>query len=185
MLETVVGLFWRHGYTGTSMADIEAATGLKRTSLYNYFGSKDDLIAAALAMYVKLVSERVTDPLLNGSAGLDDLDAFFSHLGAMATAPGSPDGCLVLSYIEELASIERFVDTPREHVERFNASLTGALDRAAALGEIPASSVERRARLLEAAVIGINVTQPAFEGDDATRAAIEAIREEIKDWRQG
>ena len=43
--------FWQHGYEGTSMADLVAATGLASARLYAAFGSKEDLFREAVARY--------------------------------------------------------------------------------------------------------------------------------------
>jgi len=42
-------LFGDHGVTGTTMAQIAAAAGLQQSSLYYYFRSKEDVLAAILA----------------------------------------------------------------------------------------------------------------------------------------
>ena len=44
-------LFWLHGYAGTSISDLEAATGLARTSLYQAFGDKQQLFKRVLGHY--------------------------------------------------------------------------------------------------------------------------------------
>ena len=42
-------VFREHGFEGTSLSVITAATGLGKGSLYNYFpGGKDEMAAAAL-----------------------------------------------------------------------------------------------------------------------------------------
>jgi TetR/AcrR family transcriptional regulator, transcriptional repressor for nem operon len=40
-------LFWEQGYERTSIADLEARTGLNRSSLYQEFGSKRQLFESA------------------------------------------------------------------------------------------------------------------------------------------
>ena len=47
-LDGAMRLFWRVGYEAASLPDLEAATGLARSSLYNAFGSKRDLYLKAL-----------------------------------------------------------------------------------------------------------------------------------------
>lgn len=45
-------VFWEHGYDGTSIPDLEDATGIRRSSLYNTFGSKRGLFDAAVQSYL-------------------------------------------------------------------------------------------------------------------------------------
>jgi AcrR family transcriptional regulator len=46
--------FWRGGFSGTSLDDLSAATGMNRPSLYGAFGDKRDLYLAALDRYVEI-----------------------------------------------------------------------------------------------------------------------------------
>lgn len=53
-------VFWARGFEATSLPDLEAATGLGRSSLYQAFGSKRGLFDAAVASYL----DEVVHPLL-------------------------------------------------------------------------------------------------------------------------
>ena len=52
VLRRVRGAFWKHGYAGTSMDQLSAATGLHKPSLYGAFGDKKALYLAALDDYL-------------------------------------------------------------------------------------------------------------------------------------
>src|SRR6266550_287247 len=41
-------LFFREGYAGTSMSQLAAALGGSKTTLYNYFQAKEDLLLAVV-----------------------------------------------------------------------------------------------------------------------------------------
>ena len=41
MLAGALEVFWRKGFTGTSMIDLAEATGIQRGSLYNAYGDKE------------------------------------------------------------------------------------------------------------------------------------------------
>jgi TetR/AcrR family transcriptional repressor of nem operon len=49
--EALKNIFWERGYEGTSLQDIEAATGQKKQSLYRLFGDKRQMYLAALRCY--------------------------------------------------------------------------------------------------------------------------------------
>ncbi|AWB02837.1 TetR/AcrR family transcriptional regulator [Vibrio harveyi] len=51
VISQVTGLFWKNGYSATSIQHISKATGLKPGSLYNEFGSKEGLFRLALENY--------------------------------------------------------------------------------------------------------------------------------------
>lgn len=50
-LDRAVELFWRNGYDGTSIADLTAALGVTRASLYAAFGSKEQLFRRVMDRY--------------------------------------------------------------------------------------------------------------------------------------
>jgi AcrR family transcriptional regulator len=52
-LRSAAGAFWKTGYSGTSLDDIEAATGMNRPSLRAAFGGKHDIYMRALEGYWK------------------------------------------------------------------------------------------------------------------------------------
>ncbi|MYR08634.1 TetR family transcriptional regulator [Gordonia sp. SID5947] len=52
ILDAAAELFTRHGYTGTSTRMIADAVGVRQASLYHYFKTKDDILAALLATTV-------------------------------------------------------------------------------------------------------------------------------------
>lgn len=48
LLEVAVREFLRRGYDGTSMAELAAAAGLSKSSLYHHFPSKEEILGRAL-----------------------------------------------------------------------------------------------------------------------------------------
>ena len=58
-------VFWRFGYESTSIPELEQATGLRRSSLYNSFGSKRGLYDAAVQNYLDEVVRPRLQPLVH------------------------------------------------------------------------------------------------------------------------
>lgn len=50
-LRAITEVFWKRGYSGTSLDDLSAAAGMNRPSLYAAFGDKRELYLAALDRY--------------------------------------------------------------------------------------------------------------------------------------
>jgi TetR/AcrR family transcriptional regulator, transcriptional repressor for nem operon len=50
-LARIMDVFWGKGFEGTSMSDLETATGLRKGSLYAAFGDKRAMYLKALALY--------------------------------------------------------------------------------------------------------------------------------------
>ncbi|RLV55784.1 TetR/AcrR family transcriptional regulator [Aeromicrobium phragmitis] len=60
VLRAAAGEFRVHGFAGTSTEQLCEAAGVRRSSLYNAFISKDELFVRALEHYVAAVRERQT-----------------------------------------------------------------------------------------------------------------------------
>jgi TetR/AcrR family transcriptional repressor of nem operon len=173
-------LFWRKGYAGTSVPDISAATGLSASSIYNAFGSKQDLFVAVLDDYLEGPMGYMLGPLEHGEDGLADLESFFRRLESN-TAEGFPPGCLAVNTIAEFGREPRAVG---RRTARYRAtlrrSLEAALRRAAQRGEISKRHIPERVEALTAMVISLNLllaaAAPAAETRGLTRAALSIAR---------
>ncbi|WP_169736773.1 TetR/AcrR family transcriptional regulator [Pseudonocardia spinosispora] len=177
VLDTVMRMFWRHGYTAVSMPDVCAATGLSTSSLYNSFGTKLDLFVAALARYHDTVLEAfMLGPMARGEQGLDDVEAFLDRLGSTLDATVAR-GCLAVNTIAE------FRDPPpsvAEHTARYRQllrmSLRAALGRAAELGQIPPDSVDARTEALVPMVLAYNLLTAAQAPTQERRELLSTAR---------
>ncbi|MBA4783519.1 MAG: TetR/AcrR family transcriptional regulator [Rhizobiales bacterium] len=91
------GVFLRRGYSATSLDDISAATGLKRSSLYATFGDKQSLYLQALDSYLRDLSEGLDGAFSAEGSLRDKLLRFFD--GALESYFRSErgEGCLVLA----------------------------------------------------------------------------------------
>ncbi|ASN38212.1 MAG: helix-turn-helix domain-containing protein [Paeniglutamicibacter terrestris] len=94
------GTFWEKGFDATSIADLEAATGLGRSSIYHGFGSKRGLFDAVIQDYM----DRVLRPrlgLLSDPAHRADATSWYlsslSSAVAQAAAQSKNRGCLLLN----------------------------------------------------------------------------------------
>ncbi|TWB65957.1 TetR family transcriptional regulator [Nitrospirillum amazonense] len=52
VLDRAVPVFWRRGYAGTNVQELERATGVNKSGLYTEFEGKEDLFLAALQRYL-------------------------------------------------------------------------------------------------------------------------------------
>src|ERR1700759_4433398 len=94
MVESAVWLFRRQGYAATGLAEILAASGAPKGSLYHYFpGGKAEIGAAA----VRRAGERVTATLTHlasSSSGAGELLArYLVLLAGWMRMSGFRDGC--------------------------------------------------------------------------------------------
>ncbi|KGA97987.1 hypothetical protein AJ85_10700 [Alkalihalobacillus alcalophilus ATCC 27647 = CGMCC 1.3604] len=61
--ESALALFAKHGYEGTSLAQIAESVGIKKQSIYSHFKSKDDLFLQLLNETFEIELIRVTNYL--------------------------------------------------------------------------------------------------------------------------
>ncbi|MGF6641588.1 TetR/AcrR family transcriptional regulator [Paraburkholderia sp. MM6662-R1] len=80
ILSSARALFARNGYPATSMEAIAAAANLSATTLYNYFGTKGQILLAMIARSdaEMMASEQPAPSIGDGSA--DHISAFLSRL---------------------------------------------------------------------------------------------------------
>ena len=158
-LEQIMRAFWERGYEATSIDDLEAATGLKRGSLYHAFGDKAGMYKAALARYRECVDEPIR-------AVLDDPDPrraisrfLEAHLAALADR-GRPPGCLTTNACLEADRTP--VGAGRDSLLAAETALCDALRRAQAAGTIaPGRDLRALARFFVGVVRGAAVVHRA------------------------
>lgn len=133
-------VFWRKGYDGTSVQDLEAATGLGRGSLYNAFGGKESLFLTILVRY----GERFGAPPLRHLAEEDVREGLRRTLDAQVerlTQPGIPRGCLIVNTALAEDGSDRIGDRVTGAVRGMEVAFAAAFDRARAAGQIAESDV--------------------------------------------
>jgi TetR/AcrR family transcriptional regulator, transcriptional repressor for nem operon len=127
IIETARELFFEQGYAQTGIAQILKASGVNSGSLYHFFPSKEDLLAAVLEKYKALLEprvlapafERISDPIERVFAVLD---GYRRLLKATDFVLGCPIGNLALEISNSHPQVRRLV------VENFDA-WTGAVSR--------------------------------------------------------
>lgn len=105
-LDRALTIFWRTGYTGTSINDLLTATGLSRASLYATFGDKEQLFLACLHRYVHTVGD-ASQAALNqpGSDIRAQVQAGFDAVLDRMADPTLPAGCLLAQTAAEAGAL--------------------------------------------------------------------------------
>lgn len=84
ILQTALGMFYRHGYENTSVNMICQEIGISKGGFYHYFGSKDDLIPAISEMMGEAYWDRFEEIFDNSSLNaLDKFNTLFRDIYAM------------------------------------------------------------------------------------------------------
>lgn len=153
-VEAARDLFWQLGYEAVSLTDLERATGLNRSSIYNAFGSKRGLFDVAVENYLEtIIRPRIApllDPSNSPSAATDALIRYFTALAetvAALPADSPRQGCLLVTAAPGIAGHD---ETVRQVVADYHSELVGAftaaLERAggAQAGEVQVAAAQDR-----------------------------------------
>jgi TetR/AcrR family transcriptional regulator, transcriptional repressor for nem operon len=173
-------LFWQRGYASTSLADLEGATGLSRSSLYLTYGSKRGLFDRALRNYLDDVIWPLLAPMEATGAGREEIVGYF--LAQAANLAGPPDsvlthGCLIANTSTELNVLDaEAVQVVLEYRNRVRAAIFHAL------GGMAESVHDREAKadILAATQIGVMIT--ARVNPKAAAKLAETIATDVKTW---
>src|ERR1700723_3169252 len=93
-LAKAAAAFWKGGYSGTSLDEISAATGMNRPSLYAAFGDKRALYLEALAQYWKLSFASMREALAHDLTLEEALMCVYDGaLSIYFSGDGRPRGC--------------------------------------------------------------------------------------------
>jgi TetR/AcrR family transcriptional repressor of nem operon len=170
VLERALGVFWRRGFEGTSIAALVEATGLQRQSLYNAFTDKHGLFRASLAHYRALLDASLA-VLARPGIGLAELRAYMDGVLELQRARGV-GACLLVktAFGPEMddRDVRRAVEEgARAARDRFARVIESAIER----GELARTvSPEASAAFLYAVLNGISALARTGE-----RGQVEAV----------
>ncbi|WNM43107.1 TetR/AcrR family transcriptional regulator [Micromonospora halotolerans] len=134
-------MFWRQGYEGTAISDLTKAMGINNApSLYNAFGSKEQLFVKVLDRYAdgpaRYIREAFDQPTARAAVG-----ALLHGAADATTDPGHPRGCIT---VQGGLACSPGAETARDELTTRRAAgeaaLRERLQRARANGEIPAGA---------------------------------------------
>ena len=83
ILESAERLFVGKGYADTSILDIARQADFSRTSIYQYFASKEEIYASILDRYTDLLTERVAKATTAAPTAPDKIRAFLEGIRQM------------------------------------------------------------------------------------------------------
>ena len=160
VLQDAMRVFWQQGYRGTSLKELEQATGLKPGSLYHAYGNKHGLFLRVLDHYIEtIITPRV-------QIHLRDTESLHGVRRFMETAfdyvsPRSPSvACLLVNTAVEMGREDpEILRRLMRGFKLIESGLRGRLEAAQQAGELdPCKDVPALARQLAVSFQGILVT---------------------------
>ena len=159
VLTKIMRQFRRHGYSATSIRDLEEATGLFRGSLYHAFGDKREMFFRALRHYDQLYREVPIKELEKHSSPRGAVLAVFESAASVAPGGGSREGCLEVNAATELGAHDEEVASLVADAFAGTAKFfCASIERGQACGEIsPKIDPEQTAKSLLGLLLGLRV----------------------------
>jgi len=97
IIERTAPIFNRKGYAGTSIADITAATGLTKGSVYGNFQNKDEVALAVFDYNFGVMSSIVKKNMAEQVNAADKLRVYLTLYSEFIKIPALDGGCPVLN----------------------------------------------------------------------------------------
>ena len=172
-------VFWERGYVAASLAELQTATGLSRSSMYAAYGSKRGLFDRAAESYLAEVIGPLLETMEAADAGAAAIAGFFL---AMARVIRGPDariakrGCLMINTALELDELDGdATEMVTRYRTRVYAALLNALQKVDAVQD-----PDVRAQVLTVSHVGIMIV--ARFDSEAAASASEAIADDVRGW---
>lgn len=128
VLSAATDLFWRNGFAGTSLAQLDRAVGINRASLYNAFGDKRGLFLACLDHYGGREISAAVDLLSGTGTGGGKIRKLFNGPVKAVQTGQDRRGCLLCNSAVEVAPHDPQVEAAvMRHLDRLRNAIADAL----------------------------------------------------------
>jgi len=179
-LDRLTALFWRKGYSQTSLSDLVDASGMHKPSLYRVFGTKEELFAKILHRYLIARMDMFATLIDHAGPGVDGIHTFLSLVRDDVVSGTSQHGCLLVATSTELGGT-----TPG--FDNFGPAYRTALrERMRVLAEKAGGTnalIDQRTDLLVTWFMGLDVTTRGAGSETEIDRTIDAMHATIDTWR--
>lgn len=171
LIERARDLFWKRGWAGTSLKDLEAVLQMRPGSFYAAFGSKEALFALAMEKYASDGRERL-NALVQNYGPIKALQLFPKMVVDNDAAPAK--ACMLSKTLLELhAHKHPLAQDANLHLLKMEAHFTELFQQSQLTGDIdPSHDPKILARKYQSDLLGLRVSAER-EGVDAMAIATE------------
>jgi TetR/AcrR family transcriptional regulator, transcriptional repressor for nem operon len=176
-------LIWQRGVAGTSLDDIQAATGTSRSQLYHYFQDR----AALLREVVSVQTERVLEaqrPTLDRLDSWEALERWCEQAVARKGDQGCRGSCPIGSLVTQLAEIDPVARADLATAfERWESYLVAGLSAMRERGDlVPEANPKDLAVATMASLQGGLLLAQAARSPQPLRLALDAALRHLRSW---
>ncbi len=181
-LDELTELFWRKGYTQTSVADLVGVSGVHKSSLYSTFGSKDELFATILHRYFEQRMEMFSLLIETAGPGIEGIHAFLDLILSDVLAGNGKNGCLLVNSSTELGgSAPGFDDFGDQFRDAMRARFRSLIAQGDPIDHNEPTT-DQRTELLLMFMIGLISTTRGGASESELRRAIDSMHATVDTW---
>jgi AcrR family transcriptional regulator len=176
ILDAATELFYQRGVHAVGVSDVAAAAGASKLSLYRYFPSKQDLVAAVLAERSRQVHNWLSRETRNAPSGPDRVLAVFDLLSDWYRQANFR-GCAIVNVATDTRgdNDSRVTALSRGYLQRYRNLLEERLAQIEPRPADPARLGRQLLLLIEGATTIAAIDDPNHAGPDARAAAATLI----------
>lgn len=181
VLASAMNYFWEHGYSNASLDNLLMAMGIKKSSFYHTFGSKEELFSRTLELYRKNISEYLNT--LKKDIGAKATMLMLTELTIKELREtGNVKGCLLVNSGQECYN--KYKDLSHQIKMEFTfiqELFTSFIAEAQLVGEITST---KEAKVISGRYMnslnGLIVTIQAGASDELIDDIVESLREMLR-----
>ncbi len=175
-LDGALEVFWLKGYAATSVDDLCQNMAIGRSSLYQAFGSKPQLLEIAIDRYAERSAERLSGIFAMPRPFKENVREVFEQFAAMAVSGELRRGCFIGEMIAEFpANSVPESNILKKKVQLLKVVIENAAREAIKRGEIsPDTDPENFSHSMFATIQGLRLTGKVSPDKEILQAIIEA-----------
>ncbi|MGH1352590.1 MAG: TetR/AcrR family transcriptional regulator [Methyloligellaceae bacterium] len=130
-IEKAMSIFWKKGYSDTSVRDLVQATNVAHAGLYSAFKDKNGLFKEVLKHYDTSYGDMLFGPMEQKGAGLPQIKGFFDFVLDAIKTNRFQNGCLMVNTSVEFGNAtQEILKQAQNNTERLEKALLNALSNA-------------------------------------------------------
>ncbi len=118
VIEKAMHTFWKNGYEGTSVRDLEREMGINQFSIYARFKNKEGIFLESVKFYKRKVKEQILNKLINTNDGVNCIKIYFNDFLHFIKDEEYYKGCLLTNTMSELG--ENTIEQVNNEVTQFS-----------------------------------------------------------------
>lgn len=181
-LGEALNVFWRHGFSGTRLDDLSAATGMNRPSLYAAFGDKKSIYRKSLDRFSREFLSRLEAALFAGVSLEDDLINFYlAALSVYQSGKNAARGCPMICTATTEATLDDDIQSDLANsLDRIDLVLVTRFEQALEQGQLRQSAEPKKlgqlaAAMLHSLAVRLRAQQIGFDPETFIRASVAEI----------